>query len=150
MEGTDMSRAAIEAVVIEFPHESREASPNALRPLRPAAPAGRRVSAAARPGLRLTRRGRVVLSLLLLVALLAVVVAGLLAWPQSATAGGTALQVPRAYRTVLPGETLWQIAVEVAPRSDPRDTIASLVELNALETVRIQSGQVLAVPAQAG
>jgi hypothetical protein len=99
--------------------------------------------------LQLTRRGRLVVRLGSLVALtcfLAVVV--LL---QSGTAGATGEvgRVPLTYRAVLPGETLWSIAGEVAPDVDRRETIARIVELNALESSGVRAGQRIAVPASA-
>ena len=49
--------------------------------------------------------------------------------------------------TVAPGESLWTIAEDVAPDRDPRDVVDELVRLNALETVLVQAGQRLAIPA---
>lgn len=108
-------------------------------PARAAAPAvdGRDV-------LRLTRRGRLVLFVLALV----VCAAASLAVTSSGSASGTARQVPVQYVTVLPGDTLWNIAKDVAPGVDPRDTVAQIVELNALQGSSLQAGQRLAVPAQ--
>ena len=47
---------------------------------------------------------------------------------------------------VLPGETLWGIATELAPGADPRDTIASILEFNALQSSAVHAGQDLAIP----
>ena len=49
--------------------------------------------------------------------------------------------------TVHPGETLWQIALQVAPKDDPRDTIDRIRDLNSLDTTVVQAGQRLIVPA---
>jgi LysM repeat protein len=92
----------------------------------------------------LTRRGRLVVFLL---ALVACVVASL-AIASSGSASGAAHQVPVQYVTVLPGDTLWNIAHDVAPGADPRDTVAEIVELNALRGSSLQTGQRLAVPVQ--
>lgn len=106
--------------------------------------AGRVVSPVARPhaSLRLTRRGRLVVLLLAL----AVCAVGSLAIASSGAATGTAQHAPVEYVTVLPGDTLWAIANDVAPDADPRDTVAEIVELNALPGSTVQAGQRLAVP----
>ena len=49
--------------------------------------------------------------------------------------------------TVQPGQTLWQIALRVAPRDDPRDTVDRIRALNDLDTTAVQAGQRLVVPA---
>ena len=48
---------------------------------------------------------------------------------------------------VAPGQTLWDIAAQVAPEEDPRDVIAEIVELNALaDAGSVRAGQPLHVP----
>ncbi|WP_375399659.1 LysM peptidoglycan-binding domain-containing protein [uncultured Amnibacterium sp.] len=101
-----------------------------------------------RPGdLRLTRRGRVVLILLPLAALL---VAALLAIaPANADASGhTAAGNVAALRTVTvrPGDTLWAIARYAAPGVDPRDGVFELEQVNRLRDAAIRPGQVLRLP----
>ena len=49
--------------------------------------------------------------------------------------------------TVQPGQTLWQIALRVAPRDDPRDTVDRIRSLNDLDTTAVLPGQRLVVPA---
>lgn len=49
---------------------------------------------------------------------------------------------------VAPGETLWAIASEVAPTSDPRDVVDAIKRLNALDSAQLVAGQRLAIPAQ--
>lgn len=104
----------------------------------------------ARPAtrLRLTRRGRRVL-----VALAAVPLAAGVAF--AALGGGAALAsgdagVTTAFETVtvLPGDTLWSIAEEYAPGSDPRGVIQEIESLNALHGGSLQVGQKLAIPAE--
>ena len=73
-------------------------------------------------------------------------VSGVLLIDRSAMAGSTSRPVPVTYRVVLPGESLWQIAGEVAPGVDRRDTVARIVELNALSTAGVNAGQRIAVP----
>jgi hypothetical protein len=107
-------------------------------------------AAAAGPGqappLRLTRRGRVVVRLLGAAGLLLVVAVGVLGG-RPAIAGQEAERVPVAERVVLPGETLWAIAGEVAPGTDRRETVAQIMELNGLESAEVGAGQRLSVPA---
>jgi LysM repeat protein len=127
----------------------REGHPHAWsgkRATRSAVPSQRRSADPGAAPLRLTRRGRVVVrvggSLLILLALLA----GVLLLNRTAEAGSQARPVPAAYHVVMPGETLWQIAGEVAPGVDRRDTVASIVEVNALPSAAVSAGQRIAVP----
>ena len=95
-----------------------------------------------RPSLRLTRRGRALLVLaLVLVAFVA------FSMMRIAPQAGTAFTGPATSTvTVHPGETLWQIARRVAPQDDVRDTVDRIRELNALDTTVVQAGQRLIVP----
>nr|WP_239526236.1 MULTISPECIES: LysM peptidoglycan-binding domain-containing protein [unclassified Microbacterium] len=52
--------------------------------------------------------------------------------------------------TVAAGDSLWSIAEEVAPEHDPRDVVDEIVRLNALDTVVVQAGQSIAIPAAYG
>ena len=93
---------------------------------------------------RLTRRGRLVMTLVLLVAFLAggVVAAGDLASAGTEPgAGATATRI-----TVQPGDTLWSIAEQQAPRTDPRDTVEDILRLNHLDSVAVEAGSVLLLP----
>lgn len=45
-----------------------------------------------------------------------------------------------------PGDSLWSIALEIAPDSDPRPVVAALIEANGGESVQI--GQQIVVPEQ--
>jgi hypothetical protein len=116
----------------------------------PMAPATVEVPAegAARAAVRLTRRGRLlrtaVLVALVLV-LMGVAVAQLTSAP--ARAGSeVAGPVTVAEVTVEQGDSLWSIAESVAPGRDPRDVIHELRELNGLSSNVLQPGQVLLVP----
>jgi len=98
--------------------------------------------------LRLTVRGRRVLAMLAAlpaVIALSVAVLGGGAALASRDAGAPAGSFSTV--TVAPGESLWTIAEEVAPERDPRDVVDELVRLNGLETVLVQAGQRLAIPA---
>lgn len=106
-----------------------------------ARPARRSAPAEVRP-MRLTRRGRVVVSAL---ALLVALAAALWAQP----AGADAPSEPIAVRThvVVAGETMWQIAAAVAePGADVRDVVDELVELNGLSGSGLAAGQQILVP----
>lgn len=96
------------------------------------------------PPLRLTPRGRRVLHALGVLLLLVVAVGGALVarTAEAGTGSGPAV----AERVVLPGETLWQIAGEVAPGVDRRETVAQLVDLNGLDSSRVEAGRRIAVP----
>ena len=66
----------------------------------------------------------------------------------SATQAGTAPAASATrFVTVQPGQTLWQIALRVAPRDDPRDTVDRIRSLNDLDTAAVLPGQRLVVPA---
>jgi hypothetical protein len=95
-------------------------------------------------GLRLTRRGR------RLVAGLSVATGIGIALVTAATVVGDAraqLQpVGDSSVVVRSGDTLWSIAVDVAPGEDPRAVVDAIVEVNDLEGVGLVPGQVLQLP----
>ena len=93
---------------------------------------------------RLTRRGRVVLAALIVLPLL--VGGAAFAASGAAMAGSEASSSSFRHLTVQPGDSLWSIAEEVAPRSDPRDVVAAFIDLNGLSSSLVQAGQQLAVP----
>lgn len=93
-------------------------------------------------GLRLTHRG--VLARAAAVALLALAIIGA-AWlsaPSSSSSSGGAPQMP-ATVAVQPGDTLWSLAVQLAPEQDPREVVSDLRRINGLDSVALQPGQVL-------
>lgn len=97
-------------------------------------------------GLRLTRRGRIVLmfasSMFLLIAVIA-------SGRFSADAGTSLADQGRATGVVVvqPGESLWQIAEAIAPGVDPRETISLIRNLNGLGDTTVVAGQSIVVPA---
>ncbi len=99
--------------------------------------------------LRLTTRGRRVLAALAAlpaaVALSAAVISGgaALATRDDGAPAGSFETI-----TVAPGDTLWSIAEEIAPASDPRDVVDAVVRLNALDGVTLVAGESLAIPAE--
>ena len=106
----------------------------------------RHVARAARPPVTLTRRGRLLLTVLSLLALVAVAVLATGGVPASAgSEPGSAATAERV--TVRPGDTLWAIALREAPGVDPRQTVDAILDLNALESSAVQAGTVLLVPA---
>lgn len=134
----------------------------AARPARPAAehsvdraadPRADRVAreAAAPTAVRLTGRGRLVVLVALTLAVFALISVGRV-WAQADASIGAATG-PASSSTVTdtwvvqPGETLWTVAGAVAPDVDPRETIASIVALNALSDTAVVAGQTLLVPA---
>lgn len=137
--GFDLPRRT--GVVIAFP--TRRATTRAgARPVerRTVACAGAADSAAP---LRLTRRGRLAVSLLIATVLVVVGLAG----ARTALAGDTPAPASVEQVTVLPGDTLWSIATTSTAGGDVRDTVAEIRELNALRSSTLVAGQQLLVPA---
>ena len=95
------------------------------------------------PGhLRLTRRGRLV------TAAATVLIAALTLVGVVSRAGSLRETAPvpasaPAQVVVAPGETLWSIAVRVAPDRDPRPVVAGIQRLNDLPTPDVHAGQTL-------
>ncbi len=107
--------------------------------------ARRQESASERP-LRLTRRGRVVLTALVLglVALVAL-------WGGKAFASGPGEPREVTVHAVEAGETLWQHAAALAGGDrDVRDLVDELMALNGLSSTSLQVGQQLLLPVDEG
>ncbi|WP_460776460.1 LysM peptidoglycan-binding domain-containing protein [Microbacterium sp. GXF7504] len=97
--------------------------------------------------LRITARGRRVLTFLAAAPLVAVVCAGVFAGGSAlASREGSAPVGTFETVTVGAGESLWSIAEEVAPAHDPRDVVAAIQRLNALEGAQLHAGQRLSIP----
>ncbi|HTW21648.1 MAG TPA: LysM peptidoglycan-binding domain-containing protein [Mycobacteriales bacterium] len=99
---------------------------------------------ATRSSLRLTRRGRVVA---VLVVMLSTVVGGFGLGRSTSLAAGRAHAPVRHTVVVEPGETLWAVALRVAPHEDPRLAVADLERANHLASAEVAPGQELVVPA---
>ncbi len=100
-----------------------------------------------RSHLRMTRRGRAVLLGLVATPLVIVALAfGL----NSGSATATSSSTPLSTITVVGGETLWGVARQIAPGSDPRDVIADIMSVNRLKSATIVPGERLAIPAKYG
>ncbi|HEX5088818.1 MAG TPA: LysM peptidoglycan-binding domain-containing protein [Nocardioides sp.] len=102
---------------------------------------------AARPRstVRLTRRGRVVVVVTLLLAAFAVGVFVTAAGSVATQRPGT--PEPTRIVQVGSGDTLWGIASELADGGDVRSMIEEIKQLNALDSNDLQAGQRLVVPA---
>ena len=96
----------------------------------------------AQTGVKLTVRGRRVVALL---ALLPIVLAFLLIGTRAAQADAS--EPTTAVVKVEAGQSLWDVALAIAPNEDPRATIWTMKALNGLETSEVQAGQALIVPA---
>ncbi len=89
-------------------------------------------------GLSLTRRGRLVLLVLVALAVAAVVVlAGI---------GGAGAAQPDRTVTVLPGQTLSEVAAAELPELSISEGIVALQLANSLNTAQVSAGQELVVP----
>jgi hypothetical protein len=98
-------------------------------------------------GLRLTRRGRVVLFALVTVAACVLWVAaasGALATDHGASAGAARRDLSQV--VVQPGQTLWSIALSTDPSADPRAVVQRIIEINGLAGGSVAAGQHLWVP----
>lgn len=133
------------SAIAAHPRVAPSIGPRGARAARTApAPVRARPAAAAEAPARLhlTRRGRVVLVLLALL----VVAAGVMGGRAVADAPQRATEVTT--HAVVAGETLWQIASDVAaPGEDVRDVVAQLRDLNGMADSSLIAGQVLLVPA---
>lgn len=95
-------------------------------------------------GLRLTRRGRLLLVLTLAALLFAAFSLGRVGAEGSASAE-PARELPTV--VVQPGDTLWGLAQAAAPGRDPRPVVDQIRELNDLPGGALTAGQLLVLPA---
>ena len=96
-------------------------------------------------GVRLTRRGRLARTLLVLS--LAVVLAsvfGLNAGANTADQVGTPTSFIQV--TVAPGDTLWSLATRLADGGDVRALVDEIASVNSLASAEVQAGQKLRIP----
>ncbi len=104
-----------------------------------------RLPRVARPAVRLTRRGRIVVVVAALLVAFAIGVfvtaAGSVATQQPGT------PEPTRIVQVGSGDTLWDIAAGLADDGDVRAVMEQIKQLNALESADLQAGQRLVVPA---
>lgn len=99
------------------------------------------------PRLRITPRGRAVLTA---VAAFPLVLGAVFITTNGggATATDQLSTVSFDHVTIQAGQTLWQLAEDLAPAADPRDVVSQIVNLNNLQSGDIQAGQELAIPTQ--
>ncbi len=101
---------------------------------------------------RLTRRGRIVVTVMLTAVSLSLVVLAWLAIAARAAQAADGGQSPGAvYQNltsvvVHPGQTLWSIASQAEPTADPRIVMRQIIDLNALHGTSVVPGQRLWVP----
>lgn len=108
-------------------------------------------STASATRLRITARGRRVVAFVVALPLAVAVALGI-----AAVGGGAALASGDAGApagsfteiTVMSGETLWSIAEDIAPAADPRDVVAEITRLNALQGGSLAAGQRIAIPTE--
>jgi len=96
-------------------------------------------------GVRLTRRGRLARTLLVLS--LAVVLASV--FGLKAGAGTTdSVGAPASFIevTVAPGDTLWSLASRIAEGGDVRALVDEIASVNALASADVQAGQKVRIP----
>jgi LysM repeat protein len=106
--------------------------------------------------LRITRRGRAVLTTLLALPVVATALvlalnSGMAFASEGEPAGANTQSSAQAvdtfgYVTVKSGQSMWTLAETIAPKADPRDVIAEIVALNQLTSASLSPGQQLAVP----
>lgn len=93
-------------------------------------------------GLRLTRRGRVVLVLLAMF-----LVAPMVTWGATAVASSPGEPTEVRVHAVQPGESLWGFAQEIAkPGEDVRHAVGRLQELNQMSSGTLRVGELLLLP----
>ena len=100
-------------------------------------------STAPRTRLRLTRRGRMVIALLvalpLVISLLGLALNG---GGATATSGESTVTMV----TVEAGQSLWSLASTIAPGASTADVVSDLIAINNLSSASVQPGQQLIVP----
>lgn len=101
----------------------------------------------ARPAtaVRLTRRGRILLVLMLAAVLLAAFSLGRTG-SQAADVAGAGSTSAVEQITVQSGESLWSVAARIAPDNDTRVIVQQIRRLNDLDGSQLQVGQLLLLP----
>lgn len=104
--------------------------------------------------LRITRRGYALLTLIvaapLVVSALGFAVNGGGAAAENPVSAASLTSVTFEHVTVQAGESLWQLAAQIAPSADTRDVVSDIVHLNQLSSAVVQPGQTLAIPLKYG
>lgn len=122
-------------------------TPSAVIPPRPVRA---RPQISSPPPVRLTARGRMVVTVLAVAVIAALALAiGLAAagGAQAASHGQPAAGYQGMHEIVVrPGQTLWSIASAAKPGADPRDVVQQIMAANAMTGATITAGQLLWVP----
>lgn len=95
--------------------------------------------------LRITRRGRAVLSFLVAAPIVAVILGLALAGGEATATSGPG-EIPVV--TVEAGQNLWQVAEAIAPDANPADVVADILAINELSGASVMPGQTLVIPAR--
>jgi hypothetical protein len=93
--------------------------------------------------IRLTRRGRRVVATL---AILPILLTFLLIGTNRVEASDRSVVQVTSIVVVQPGQSLWDLAISVDPKEDPRKTIWLIQQLNAMTSSEVLAGQELIVP----
>lgn len=94
-------------------------------------------------GARLTRRGRLVSRLAVVLSLLVLIASGYSAFAGASAEGEKSAEHLEVV-IVAPGETLWSIATALGGDTD--ETVAKILELNALSSPNLDAGARLIIP----
>ncbi|WP_411700514.1 LysM peptidoglycan-binding domain-containing protein [Conyzicola sp.] len=100
----------------------------------------------AQPRLRITKRGRAVLTTLAAIPVVAGVMLVALNGGGATATNSSGADLEEV--TVQAGQSLWSLAEDIAPGVDPRDVINDILSVNQLETGSVQAGQRLMLPAE--
>jgi len=100
----------------------------------------------ATPRLRLTKRGRVVFTSLAALPVVAAVMVFALNGGGATATSSSGAELEEI--TMQAGESLWQLAEDIAPGVDPRDVISDIMAVNQLESGSVQAGQRLMLPSE--
>lgn len=119
------------------PRAMRIAAQPLVRPL------ARRRPTAPQAGVRLTRRGRLTLTLVLLAAVMTVLT---VFSSGSVATGDVGVAVETRTHVVSEGETLWMLATQIADPGQIREVVYEIQKLNSLPGPSLVEGQELALP----
>lgn len=100
----------------------------------------------ATPRLRLTKRGRVVFTSLAALPVVAAVMVFALNGGGATATSSSGAELEEI--TLQAGESLWQLAEDIAPGVDPRDVVSDIMAVNQLESGSVQAGQRLMLPSE--
>lgn len=116
--------------------------------VRPVAATGTVRPRAARPGVRLTRRGRRLVRSVVLLAAVLLALVGFVAGQGAVSSAGAADGGPATTQVVVqPGDTLWAIAAATLPDDDTREAVRRIADLNNIDPgVPLVPGQPLVLP----